>query len=239
MTWWWILLSVICPCKSRGTDSREFLPGLLWYKWDQELAPSDGRKKGEKESKFSFLLCSVHGLGWDRTLHNSSLCRLQQGQQKSQSIWLRCNTNKMFTLEGVGHLAACQKSSLQHFRHADLWQASIIFHLKTKGKLRQGMQWACLRAAVSGSCPYFYVYLHYAEVAHCLGNLNFLCHSFWKYQAPSQTTSSIRLPYFSLTWGPVLLRGAERVSETFSKEALRFPWSQQELTGLNTLRDCV
>lgn len=70
-------------------------------------------------------------------------------------------------------------------------------------------------------------------------DLNFLCYSFSKCQAPSQTADSIMLLYFSLTWGPVLLQGVERVAETLSKEALRFPWSQEELTGFNTLQDCV
>lgn len=84
----------------------------------------------------------------------------------------------------------------------------------------------------------FYVCLHYVEVSHCLGNLNFLCRSSSKCQAPSQAADRIRLPYFSLTWGPVLLWGAERIAETLRTEALRFPRSQQELTGLAILQDC-
>lgn len=62
--------------------------------WDEDLAQSGGRKKkknGEKELEFSFFLCSVHRLEWDRTLHSSFLRGLQQGQQKSPSIWHRCN----------------------------------------------------------------------------------------------------------------------------------------------------
>lgn len=84
----------------------------------------------------------------------------------------------------------------------------------------------------------FYVCLHYVEVSHCLGNLNFLCRSSSKCQAPSQAADRIRMPYFLLTWGPVLLWGAERSAETLRTEALRFPGSQQELTGLAILKDC-
>lgn len=82
-------------------------------------------KKGE--SDFSFSLPRVHGLGWDLTLHNSFPQKLQQRQQKSQSIWLWCNTNQIptHTLERIA-----LKEAFSY------------------GKLRQFVRWACLRAAV-------------------------------------------------------------------------------------------
>lgn len=114
-------------CKSRGTDSGEFLPGLLWYKWDWDLAQSAGINKEGKESEFSFSLPSVHGLSWDLTTYNSFPQKLQQRQQKSQYIWLPCYTNQIptHTLERAGF--------------------NVAF---SYGKPRQGMQWVCLRGAV-------------------------------------------------------------------------------------------
>lgn len=206
------------PCKSRGTDTREFLAGLLWYKWDWDLAQSGGRNKEGKESEFSFSLSRVYGLSWDLTLHSSFPQTLQQRQQKSQSIWLQCNTTQIptHTLERAGLKEAFF-----------LWETEAGHEVSLS-------QSSCVDPA-----SIFYICLHYVEVFHCLGNLNFLCRSSSKCQAPSQAADRIRLPYFLLTWGPVPLWGGERIAETLRKEALRFPRSQQELTGLDILQDCV
>lgn len=209
--------SWLYPCKSRGTDSRGFLLGLLWYKWDWDLAQSGGRKKEGKELVFTFSLPSVYGLGWDLTAQFISMEAPAEAAEKT--IYLTS--------------MQCKPDTHSHFRESGFKGSFFLRETEARHAVHL-FQSSCVDPA-----HIFYIYLHYVEVSHCLGNLNFLCRSSSKCQAPSQTADRIRLPYFLLTWGPVLLWGAERIAETLRKEALWFPWNQQELTGLDILQDCV
>lgn len=82
-------------------------------------------KKGKSPSSLSpFQVC----MGWAGiSPYNSFSQKFQQRQQKSQSIWLRCNTKQIptHTLERTG-----LKEAFSY------------------GKPRQGMQWVCLWGAV-------------------------------------------------------------------------------------------
>lgn len=168
-TWGWILLSVTPnPWRSRGRDFREFLPGLQWYKWDQDLSHSSRSKKRGKELEFSlFMQHAETGMGSDATQHI-----FDAGSSRSSS---KANIFDSNTMQRRYLHVRESESETSALTSTSCW-AAVSQHLLLLWSQRQTeagrLFKACCESHSEQLCLapgcIFMSPFHYAEVAHCL-----------------------------------------------------------------------